>query len=63
MAEASAALAGGRQIVATVRDKLFHTLHLDRERPHDLSGVWTRLAAKVAVHNCCRGLNAHLGRP
>jgi hypothetical protein len=56
-------LAGVRQIVETVHDKLFHTFRLDRERPHDLSGFRTRWAAKVALHNFCMWLNEHLGRP
>jgi hypothetical protein len=56
-------LAGVRQVVETVYDKLLHTFRLDRERPHDLSGFWTRLAAKIALHNFCMWLNEHLGRP
>jgi hypothetical protein len=56
-------LAGVRQVVETVYDKLFHTFRLDRERPHDLSGFWTRLAAKIALHHFCMWLNEHLGRP
>jgi hypothetical protein len=56
-------LAGVRQIVETVYDKLFHTFRLDRERPHDLSGFWARLAAKIALHNFCIWLNEQLGRP
>jgi hypothetical protein len=56
-------LAGGRQIVETVDDKLLHTLRLDRERPHDLSGFWARLAAKIALHNFCIWLNEPRGRP
>jgi hypothetical protein len=56
-------LAGVRQIVATVYDKLFHTLRLDRERPHELSGFWARVAAKIALHNFCIWLNEQLGRP
>jgi hypothetical protein len=56
-------LAGGRQIVETVYEKLFHTFRLDRERPHDLSGFRTRLAAKMALHNFCIWLNEQLGRP
>src|SRR5262249_45183546 len=46
-------LAGVRQIVETVYDKLFHTFRLDRERPHELSGCQSRLAAKIALHNFC----------
>jgi hypothetical protein len=56
-------LAGVRQIVETVYDKLFHTFRLDRERPHELSGFQTRLAAKLALHNFCIWLNEQLGRP
>jgi hypothetical protein len=56
-------LAGSRQLVATVYDKLVHPFRLDRERPHDLSGFWTRLAAKIALHHCCIWLNEQFGRP
>jgi hypothetical protein len=56
-------LAGVRQVVETVYDKLAHTFRLDRERPHDLSGFRVRLAAKVALHNFCIWLNEQLGRP
>jgi hypothetical protein len=56
-------LAGVRQVVETVYDKLWHTFRLDRERPHELSGFQTRLAAKIALHNFCLWLNEHLGRP
>jgi hypothetical protein len=56
-------LAGKRQIVETVLDKLFHTFRLDRERPHALDGLQTRLAAKLALHNFCLWLNQQLGRP
>jgi hypothetical protein len=56
-------LAGVRQIVETVYEKLWHTFRLDRERPHDLSGFQARLAAKVALHNFCLWLNEQLGRP
>ena len=56
-------LAGVRQIVETVYDKLCHTFRLDRERPHDLSGSRARLAAKIALHNFCIWLNEQLGRP
>ena len=41
-------LAGVRQVVETVYDKLWHTFRLDRERPHELSGFQTGLAAKIA---------------
>jgi hypothetical protein len=55
--------AGGRQIVETVDDQLLHPLRLDRERPHDRSGLWARLAAKIALHNFCIWLNEPRGRP
>ena len=56
-------LAGIRQMVETVYEKLHHTFRLDRERPHDLSGFQARLAAKIALHNFCIWLNEQLGRP
>jgi hypothetical protein len=56
-------LAGVRQIVETVYEKLWHMFRLDRERPHDLSGFQVRLAAKMALHNFCIWLNEQLGRP
>jgi hypothetical protein len=56
-------LAGVRQMVETVYDKLYHTFRLDRERPHDLSGFQARLAAKITLHNFCMWLNGQLGRP
>lgn len=56
-------LAGIRQIVETVVDKLLNTFRLDRERPHSLQGLRTRVAAKVSLHNFCIWLNRQLGRP
>jgi len=56
-------LAGIRQIVGTVYDKLLNTFGLHRERPHELNGVRARLAARVALHNFCIWLNEQLGRP
>ena len=56
-------LAGVRQMVETVYEKLHHTFRLDRERPHELSGFQARLAAKIALHNFCIWLHAQLGRP
>lgn len=56
-------LAGIRQIVETVYDKLHNSFRLSRERPHDLRGFQARLAAKVGLHNFCIWLNRHLGRP
>jgi hypothetical protein len=63
MAQGAAALAGVRQIVETVYEKLAHTFRWDRERPHDLSGFRARLAAKMALDNFCIWLHAQLGRP
>jgi len=56
-------VAGIRQIVETVYDKLFNTFGLWRERPHELNGLRARLAARVALHNFCIWLNEQLGRP
>jgi hypothetical protein len=56
-------LAGIRQIVETVYDKLFNTFGLYREQPHELGGLRARLAARVALHNFCMWLNQQLGRP
>lgn len=56
-------LAGIRQIVETVYEKLLNTFGLHRERPHDLGGLRARLAARVALHNFCMWLNEQLGRP
>jgi hypothetical protein len=55
-------VAGIRQIVETVYDKLFNTFGLWRERPHELQGLRARLAARVALHNFCMWLNKQLGR-
>jgi hypothetical protein len=56
-------LAGVRQIVETVYEKLHHTFRLDRERPHDLSGFQARLVAKIVLHNFCMWVNRQRGRP
>ena len=56
-------LASLRQIVETVFEKLHNTFRLARERPHDLTGLQTRLAAKIGLHNFCIYLNLKLGRP
>jgi hypothetical protein len=56
-------LAGIRQMVEPVYDKLSHTFRLDRERPHELGGFQARLAAKIALHNFCIWCNEQLGRP
>jgi hypothetical protein len=56
-------VAGIRQIVESVYDKLFNAFGLWRERPHELQGLRARLAARVALHNFCMWLNKQLGRP
>jgi hypothetical protein len=56
-------LAARRQVIESVNTKLLHTFRLERERPHELGGFHTRLAAKVALHNFCCWLNRQLGRP
>jgi hypothetical protein len=56
-------LAGVRQIVETGYEKLHHTVRLDRARPHELSGLQARLAAKMALQNFCIWLNEQLSRP
>jgi hypothetical protein len=56
-------LAGVRQIVETVYDKVHHPFGLTRERPHALTGFQARLAAKMALHNFCIWLNEQLDRP
>ena len=56
-------LAGIRQIIESVYDKLLNTFRLSRERPHDLSGFQARLAAKIALHNFSIWFNQQLGRP
>jgi DDE family transposase len=56
-------IAGIRQIVESVYDKLFNTFGLWRERPHEIGGLRARLAARVALHNFCIWLNDQLGRP
>ena len=56
-------VAGIRQIIESVYDKLFNTFGLWRERPHELGGLRARLAARVALHNFCIWLNEQLGRP
>ena len=55
-------LAGKRQIIETVFDKLQNTFGLRRERPHCLNGFAARLAARVGLHNFCIYLNRLLGR-
>ena len=56
-------LAGLRQIVEPVFEKLHNTFRLGRERPHQLDGFQARLAAKVSLHNFCIWFNIRVGRP
>jgi len=56
-------VAGIRQIVESVYDKLFNAFGLHRDRPHEMSGVRARLAARVGLHNFCIWLNDQFGRP
>jgi hypothetical protein len=56
-------LAGMRQIVETVVEKLVEVFGLEDERPHALEGFGSRLAARIALHNFCIWLNRQLGRP
>lgn len=56
-------LAGVRQIAETVFARQIDTFGLTHDRPHTFAGFWARLAAKLALHNCCCWLNRHLGRP
>jgi hypothetical protein len=46
-------IASIRQIVETVYEKLFNTLGLWRERPHEIGGLRALLASRVALHNFC----------
>ena len=56
-------LVGLRRVVESVNAALLLTFGLERERPHELGGFHTRLAAKVVLHNFCCWLNRQLGRP
>lgn len=55
-------LAGLRQVIETVNHRLLSSCGLARERPHELSGLRTRLAAAVGLHNVCCWLNRRYGR-
>jgi hypothetical protein len=56
-------LAGRRQVVETVTDRLLRTFGLAAERPHTLTGLLARLAARIGLHNVCLWLNHRAGRP
>lgn len=55
-------LAGIRQVIESVNDRLLFTCGLDRERPHTLDGLQARLAAAVGLHNACCLFNQRHGR-
>ena len=59
----STGLRRNSNVSETVFEKLHHAFGLDRERPHQLDGFQTRLAAKAALHNFCIWLNRQQGRP
>lgn len=54
-------LAGLRQVIETVTDHLLARCGLARERPHALSGLLTRVAAAVGLHNAYCWLNRKHG--
>lgn len=56
-------LASHRQIIETVHEKLLNTFRLAKERPHDKTGFFARLAAKAALHNACILFNRQRLRP
>jgi hypothetical protein len=51
-----------RQIAESIHDKLFNSFGLWRKRPHNITGLRARLAARVALHNFCIWLSDRLGR-
>ena len=55
--------AGKRQIIEGVISQLKDQFALERHRAKTLSGLLSRLAAKVAAYTCGLYLNAGLGRP
>jgi len=55
-------LAGIRQGIESVNDRLLDVCGLERERPHAMSGLLARLAAAVGLHNFCCWLNRKHGR-
>lgn len=55
-------VAGIRQVIAAVNDRLLFTCGLDRERPHALDGLQARLAAAMGLPNLRCWLNQRAGR-
>ena len=54
---------GERQAIEGVIDQLKDLFALERHRAKTLSGLLTRLAAKIAAYTCGQCLNDRLGRP
>jgi len=52
-----------RQVVETVIDRLQHLLRLADDRPRTLGGWFSRVAAKVAMHNALIAWNRQCGAP
>jgi hypothetical protein len=52
-----------RQIIETVIDRLQHLLRLIHDRPQTLGGWFSRVAAKVAMHNALIAWNRQHDRP
>jgi hypothetical protein len=55
-------LAGIRQVIETVNDRLLTTFGLTHERPHAWDGLQARLAARVGLHNICLWFNQQRDR-
>jgi hypothetical protein len=55
--------AGKRQIIEGVISQLKDRFALERHRAKTISGLLSRLAAKIAAYTCGLCLNAQLGRP
>jgi hypothetical protein len=56
-------LASKRQIIETTTDRLLAAYGLAHERPHTLTGLHARLAARIALHNVCFLFNCQTHRP
>jgi hypothetical protein len=54
---------GKRQVIEGVIDQLKNLFALERHRAKTLSGLLTRLTAKIAAYTCGQCLNDRLGRP
>ena len=56
-------LAGIRQVMETVTDRVLSPCGVDRLRPHSLRGLQARLAAAIGLYNACVWLNRARDRP